>query len=144
MASYALADWDETIATNLTGPFLCAKAAIPHLRQRGGGHIIAISSGAGKQGYPQLGAYSASKFGLMGLMQGLAGEVGDDGIKVSAIVPGSIITPFGGRAVEEKREAMSSDSAKKYLEPEDVAEAILFLLRQPRRAWTQEMNLWPF
>jgi 3-oxoacyl-[acyl-carrier protein] reductase len=144
VASYALADWDETIATNLTGPFLCAKAAIPHLRQRGGGHIIAISSGAGKQGYPQLGAYSASKFGLMGLMQGLAGEVGDDGIKVSAIVPGSIITPFGGRAVEEKREAMSSDSAKKYLEPEDVAEAILFLLRQPRRAWTQEMNLWPF
>lgn len=142
--SYNLADWNATIATNLTGPFLCAKAAIPHLRERGGGHIIAISSGAGKQGYPQLGAYSASKFGLMGLMQGLAGEVGDEGIKVSAVVPGSIMTPFGGRSTEEKREAAASDPGRKYLEPEDVAEAILFLLRQPRRAWTQEMNLWPF
>lgn len=142
--TYSLADWEATLATNLTGPFLCAKAAIPHLRQRGGGHIIAISSGAGKQGYAQLGAYSASKFGLMGLMQGLAGEVGDAGIKVSAVVPGSILTPFGGRSVDEKLAAQASDPGRKYLESDDVAEAILFLLRQPRRAWTQELNLWPF
>jgi 3-oxoacyl-[acyl-carrier protein] reductase len=142
--SYPLADWQATIATNLTGPFLCAQAAIPHLRRRGRGAIVAVSSGAGKQGYPDLGAYSASKFGLMGLMQGLAGEVGGDGIKVSTVVPGSILTPFGGRTVAEKREAMASDPGKKYLAPEDVAEAILFLLRQPRHAWTQELNLWPF
>ena len=142
--SYPLADWEETLATNLTGPFLCAKAAIPHLRQNGGGAIVAISSGAGKQGYPQLGAYSASKFGLMGLMQGLSGEVADDGIKVCTVVPGSILTPFGGRSVAEKREEMASDPGLRYLYPEDVAEAILFLLRQPRHAWTQELNLWPF
>lgn len=142
--SYPLADWEATIAINLTGPFLCAKAAIPYLRQRGGGHVIAISSGAGKQGYPQLGAYSASKFGLMGLMQGLAGEVGEDRIKVSAVVPGSILTPFGGRSIDEKMAAQENDPGRKYLEPEDVAEAVLFLLRQPRRAWTQELNLWPF
>jgi NAD(P)-dependent dehydrogenase (short-subunit alcohol dehydrogenase family) len=144
IASYSLADWEATLATNLTGPFLCARAAIPHLRQRGGGAIIAVSSGAGKQGYPQLAAYSASKFGLMGFLQGLAGEVADDGIKVSAVVPGSILTPFGGRSVAEKRAAIAADPGKKYLEPEDVAEAVLFLLRQPRRAWTQELNVWPF
>lgn len=142
--SYPLADWEATLATNLTGPFLCAKAAIPHLRQRGAGAIVAVSSGAGKQGYPQLGAYSASKFGVMGLMQGLAAEVAGDGIKVSTVVPGSILTPFGGRSVAEKRAAMAGDPARKYLYPEDVAEAILFLLRQPRHAWTQELNLWPF
>ena len=142
--SYPLADWEETLATNLTGPFLCAKAAIPHLRRNGGGAIIVVSSGAGKQGYPQLGAYSASKFGLMGLMQGLAGEVADDGIKVCTVVPGSILTPFGGRSVAKKREEMASDPGRKYLYPDDVAEAILFLLRQPRHAWTQELNLWPF
>lgn len=142
--SYPLADWNATLATNLTGPFLCARGAIPHLRQRGGGAIIAIGSGAGRQGYPSLGAYSASKFGLIGLMQSLAGEVGDDGIKVSTILPGSILTPFGGRSLEDKRAAMASDPSKKYLEPEDVAEAVLFLLRQPRHAWTQELNLWPF
>ena len=83
---------------------------------------MAVSSGAGKQGYPQLGAYSASKFGLMGLMQGLAGEVADDGIKVCTVVPGSILTPFGGRSVAEKREAMASDPGRKYLYPEDVAD----------------------
>ena len=142
--SYPLADWEATLATNLTGPFLCGKAAIPHLRKRGGGAIVAVSSGAGKQGYPQLGAYSASKFGLMGLMQGLAAEVADDGIKVCTVVPGSILTPFGDRSIAEKREAMASDPGRKYLYPEDVAEAILFLLRQPRHAWTQELNLWPF
>jgi NAD(P)-dependent dehydrogenase (short-subunit alcohol dehydrogenase family) len=142
--SYPLATWEETLATNLTGPFLCAKAAIPHLRQNGGGAIVAVSSGAGKQGYPQLGAYSASKFGLMGMMQGLAGEIAADGIKVCTVVPGSILTPFGGRSVAEKREEMASDPGRKYLYPEDVAEAILFLLRQPRHAWTQELNLWPF
>ena len=47
--SYPLADWEETLATNLTGPFLCAKAAIPHLRQNGGGAIVAVSSGAGNR-----------------------------------------------------------------------------------------------
>lgn len=142
--SYALKDWEATLATNLTGPFLCAQAAIPHLRQCGGGQIIAISSGAGKQGYAQLAAYSASKFGLMGLMQGLAAEVGGEGIKVSVVVPGSIMTPFGGRSVAEKQAAMAHDTGRKYLEADDVAEAILFLLRQPRRAWTQELNIWPF
>jgi NAD(P)-dependent dehydrogenase (short-subunit alcohol dehydrogenase family) len=142
--TYPLTDWEATLATNLTGSFLCAKAAIPHLRKRGGGAIVAVSSGAGKQGYPELGAYSASKFGLMGLMQGLAGEVAADGIKVSTVVPGSILTPFGGRSVTEKRAAMAADPGKRYLEPEDVAAAILFLLRQPRHAWTQELNLWPF
>jgi NAD(P)-dependent dehydrogenase (short-subunit alcohol dehydrogenase family) len=80
----------------------------------------------------------------MGLMQGLAGEVGGEGIKVSAVVPGSILTPFGGRSIEDKIAAQASDPNRKYLEPEDVAEAILYLLRQPRRAWTQELNLWPF
>lgn len=144
IAGYPHEDWDATLATNLTGPYVCAKAAIPHLRTRGGGNIIAISSGAGKQGYAGLAAYSASKFGLMGLMQGLAAEVAPDNIKVSTIVPGSIMTPFGDRPVEDKRAAAANDPGKKYLEPEDVAEAVLYLLRQPARAWTQELNLWPF
>ena len=144
LETYPLRYWESTIATNLTGPFLCAKAAIPYLRQRGGGSIVAVSSGAGKQGYPQLAAYSASKFGLMGMMQGLAAEVAADGIKVCTVVPGSILTPFAGRTVAEKQAAMAKDPGKKYLEPEDVADAILFLLRQPKHAWTQELNLWPF
>jgi NAD(P)-dependent dehydrogenase (short-subunit alcohol dehydrogenase family) len=114
------------------------------MKRRGGGAIVAIGSGAGKQGYADLAAYSASKFGLIGLMQSLAAEVGPAGIKTAVVNPGSILTPFGGRPVEEKEQATAEDPGRKYLLPEDVAEAVLWLLRQPARAWTQEMNLWPF
>lgn len=139
--SYPLAAWQATLAVNLTGVFLCSRTVLSALRARGGGAILAIASGAGKQGYPNLAAYAASKFGLIGFMQSLAAEVGNEGIKVSTIVPGSILTDFAGGSAASKR---SQSEGKRYLEPEDVAEAALYLLRQPARAWTQEMNLWPF
>lgn len=139
--TYSLADWQTTLATNLTGVFLCSRSVLPALRARGGGAIVAIASGAGKQGYSNLAAYAASKFGLIGFMQSLAAEVGEQGIKVSTIVPGSILTDFAGGSAERKR---AQPDGKRYLEAEDVAEAVLYLLRQPAHAWTQEMNLWPF
>ncbi len=139
--TYSLADWETTLATNLTGVFLCSRSVLPALRARGGGAIVAIASGAGKQGYSNLAAYAASKFGLIGFMQSLAAEVGEQGIKVSTIVPGSILTDFAGGSAERKR---TQPDGKRYLEAEDVAEAVLYLLRQPAHAWTQEMNLWPF
>ena len=141
--TYSLADWHATLATNLTGVFLSARAVLRPMRERGGGAIVAIASGAAKQGYPNLAAYSASKFGLLGFMQSLAAEVGDDNIKAATVLPGTIATGFAGADPDRKR-AEAEASGKKYLEPEDVAEAVLFLLRQPRRAWTQELNLWPF
>jgi 3-oxoacyl-[acyl-carrier protein] reductase len=140
--SYPLADWQATLATNLTGVFLCTKAVLPVMRERGGGSIVAIASGAARQGYPNLAAYAASKFGLLGLMQSLAEEVRDDGIKVSTILPGSIATDFAGKTPEDV--AAGRAQGRKYLEPEDVANAIVYLLEQPAHAWTQELNLWPF
>ena len=131
-----LEEWRAVLDTNLTGAFVASQAAIPALRARGGGHIISIGSGAGKRGYANMSAYCASKFGLHGLMQSLAEEVGELGIKVSVINPGSILTDFGGGR-DRRREG-------KHLIPEDVAEGVLYLLSQPGRAWTQEMNLWPF
>ena len=136
---YALADWRATLDVNLTGAFICAQAVLPHLRARGGGAIIAIASGAAHRGYANLAAYCASKFGLRGLMQALAAEYGDAGIRCSTLSPGSILTDFGPRSLAEKRE-----TGAKYLRPEDVADAILYLLIQPPSAWTEEMNLWPF
>ena len=136
---FALDDWRLIVDTNLTGLFLCVRAALPLLRAQRHGSIIALSSGAGKQGYAGLAAYCASKFGLMGFLQSLAAEVGDEGIKVSTLVPGSILTGFGGRSVAER-----AASGQKYLWPEDVAQAVIYLLTQSDRAWTQEMTLWPF
>jgi 3-oxoacyl-[acyl-carrier protein] reductase len=137
--SLALTDWQAVLATNLTGPFLTVRAALPHLKVRGGGQIIAVSSGAGKRGYAGMAAYCASKFGLQGLMESLAEEVKGDGIRCGVLVPGSILTEFGGRTVEEK-----ASGGAKFIQPEDVAASILHQLRQPPHAWAQEILLWPF
>jgi NAD(P)-dependent dehydrogenase (short-subunit alcohol dehydrogenase family) len=141
VAEMTLADWERVLATNLTGVFLCSRAVLPAMRRQGGGAIINISSGAGKQGYATMAAYCASKFGLMGFAQALAAEVGDEHIKVCTITPGTIATEFGS-ATPQERAARNPDA--KVLFPDDVAEAVLYLLRQSSHAWTQEMSLWPF
>ena len=138
VAELAPETWRAVIETNLTGAFLAVRAALPLIRRRGGGHIVAISSGAGKRGYPNMTAYCASKFGLQGFMDALAAELSSEPIKCTTIVPGSILTDFGVRTREDR--ARSGD---KFLEPEDVAEAIIQVLVQPSRAWTQEVTLWP-
>jgi len=132
--------WQRVLATNLTGTFLCSRAVLPHMRAQGGGWIVSISSGAGKQGYGGMSAYCASKFGLMGFMQSLAAEVGDEHIKVSTICPGTIATSFG----KPPGEGSKPSPGAKYLLPDDLADAVVALLAQSERAWTQEMNLWPF
>jgi len=129
--SAPLEEWRAAIETNLIGAYHCARAAIPHLKAAGGGWIIGIGSGAARRGYAGMSAYSASKFGLLGLNESLAEELREHRIKVSTILPGSIAT--GAR-----------QPGARYLEPEDVAQAVLALLAQSERAWTQEMNLWPF
>lgn len=136
---YALADWNAVIGVNLTGVFLTARAVLPYFKARGRGQILAISSGAGKQGYPNLAAYSAAKFGVIGFMQALAAEVKSENIRCGVLLPGSILTEFGGRAIEEKRR-----NGARYLRPDDVAASLLHQLRQPPHAWVQELQLWPF
>ncbi len=136
--SFSPEDWRAVIETNLTGAFLAVRAALPAIRRRGGGHVVAISSGAGKRGYPNMTAYCASKFGLQGFMDALAAELSSEPIKCTTIVPGSILTDFGVRTREDRLK-----SGDKFLEPEDVAEAIVRVLLQPDHAWTQEVTLWP-
>jgi len=134
-------EWRQVIEVNLLGVFHATRVALPALRRRGGGQIIAISSGAARQGYPNMSAYCASKAALEGFMRALAAEVEHEPIKCATIVPGGILTDFGIRTRADREASMSSGA--KYLEPEDVADAIYYLLTQPPRAWTQEMTLWP-
>ena len=134
-------EWRQVIEVNLLGVFNATRVALPALRRRGGGAIISISSGAARQGYPNMSAYCSSKAALEGFMRALAAEVADEPIKCATLVPGGILTDFGIRSREER--VASMEGGAKYLEPEDVAEAVYFLLTQPARAWTQEMTLWP-
>jgi len=132
----SLEQWNQTLAVNLTGMFLCSRAVITPMKQQRRGHIVNISSGAGKQGYPNLAAYCASKFGVIGFSESLAAEVGPNGIKVTTLLPGTVDTTFEGEAPR--------GPGIKLLRPQDVAQAISSLLTQSECAWTQEVNLWPF
>jgi 3-oxoacyl-[acyl-carrier protein] reductase len=131
-------EWRRVIEVNVLGVFHATRAALPAIRRRGGGQVIAVSSGAARQGYPNMSAYCTSKAALEGFMRALAAEVADEPIKVATVIPGSILTDFGVRTREDRLA-----SGQKLLEPEDVADAVFFLLRQPGRAWTQEMTVWP-
>ncbi len=85
-------DWERTVAVNLTGTFNTIRAALPGMRQRGWGRIVNIASIAGKEGNPNLGAYSASKAAVIGLTKSVAKEVATDGVIVNAIAPAVIAT----------------------------------------------------
>ena len=84
--------WDLVIDVNLKGTFLMSRAVIPHMLERGSGRIISMASVSGKRGTARRGAYTASKFGVIGLTQVMAQELGSHGITVNAICPGSVDT----------------------------------------------------
>jgi NAD(P)-dependent dehydrogenase (short-subunit alcohol dehydrogenase family) len=127
-------DWRAVIETNLNGVFYCCREAIPRMRQRGGGYIVNISSLAGRNAFPNGAAYNASKFGLNGFSEALMQEVRHDGIRVSYLMPGSVATEFGRGAAEKQDWA---------LQPADVAEVVLDLLRSPRRALFSRVEMRP-
>ena len=127
--------WSEVIDTNLTGVFHACHAALPHLRRRGGGFIINISSLAGKNAFTGAAAYCASKSGLNAFSEALMQEVRYDDIRVSYVMPGSVATGFSGG--EEARGADWKSS------PDDVAEVVLNLLRHDRRSLPSRVELRP-
>lgn len=135
LARMSLDEWHETIGTNLTGVFYCCRAAIPHLKRRGGGWIINISSLAGKNFFAGGTAYCASKAGLNALSEALMQEVRYDDIRVSYIMPGSVATEFAGRTEPQ------DDGWK--LQPEDVAQVVIDLLSHPARSLPSRVEIRP-
>ena len=127
--------WSEVIDTNLTGVFHVCRAAIPHLRRRGGGTIINISSLAGKNSFITAAAYCASKAGLNAFSEALMQEVRYDNIRVSYVMPGSVATEFAGGD-----EAKGADWKTA---PEDVADVVRDLLQQNPRSLASRVELRP-
>jgi NAD(P)-dependent dehydrogenase (short-subunit alcohol dehydrogenase family) len=100
------------IETNLFGALWVTKAALPHLREQGSGHIIQVSSIGGVHAFPGIGMYHASKWGLEAFSQSLAGEVGDFGIKVTIIEPGGYATDWGGRSAVQAEQLSVYDGVR--------------------------------
>lgn len=125
------ANWRNVIDTNLTSAFLAAKAQIPALVARGGGSIVYTSSfvGFSNGGMPGMGAYAASKAGLIGLVQSLASDHASDGIRVNALLPGGTITPSGGEGNPDTLEFIANlHPMKRMANAGEIAEAAMFLL----------------
>ncbi|EHP42623.1 short chain dehydrogenase [Cupriavidus basilensis OR16] len=101
-----LADWERTLAVNITGQFLCTRLAVPRLRQGNSPAIVNLSSAAGHLGMPGRSAYSASKWAVIGFTKSLALELGADGIRVNAILPGAVDGPRIRAVIAAKAEAL--------------------------------------
>ena len=128
-------EWRETIETNLNGVFYCTHAAIPHLRARGGGWVINISSLASRNPFARGAAYSATKAGLNAFGEALMQELRYDGIRVSTICPGSVRTGFAG--------SDAGAAADWKLAPEDVAQVVVDLVAHPGRSLPSLVDIRP-
>ena len=135
MADIAPEDWRRVIDINLTGVFYCCHAAIAHLRARGGGWIINISSLAGKNTFVGGGVYCASKWGLNALSEVLMEELRADNIRVSYVMPGSVATEFSNRPPGP------ADDWK--LSAEDIARVVMDLLAHPSRSLPSRVEIRP-
>ncbi len=125
--------WDTTLAVNLTGCFLCIRAAAPALREARtvSPGVVVVSSQIGLVGHPAAAGYAASKSGLNGLVRSAALEFAAQGVRVNAVAPGPIATPMTQPAQDDPaRCAMLTDAIPlgRFGRPEEVAEVILFLV----------------
>jgi NAD(P)-dependent dehydrogenase (short-subunit alcohol dehydrogenase family) len=135
VADMALEEWRQIIDTNIGGVFHGCRAAVPHLRTRGGGWIINISSLAGTNAFPEGAAYCASKAAVNAFSEAFMQEVRHEGIRVAYVMPGSVRTNFMGRP------SSSSDDWK--LAPEDVAQVVADLVAHPSRSLPSRVEIRP-
>jgi NAD(P)-dependent dehydrogenase (short-subunit alcohol dehydrogenase family) len=139
LENVSLADWRRCLAVNLDGAFLCAKAAIPHLKRNATASIVNMSSNAGLFGFPRRSPYAAAKWAIRGLTRTLAQELGPSGIRVNCICPGAVEGDRIDRVIaaealktnrspdEVRAQYMSRSSLRQMIKPDDIAAMILFL-----------------
>jgi 3-oxoacyl-[acyl-carrier protein] reductase len=130
-----LDDWDQTLRVNLRAPMLLTKLVLPAMIEQNSGAVVNISSISGKSGEAGSSAYAASKFGIIGFTQSLYEEAREYGVKVSVILPGFVDTPMIPPVKNLDRSKM--------IHPEDVAQAVLFVLHSPATSCPVEMTIRP-
>lgn len=131
-----LAEWDRTVAVNLRAPYLLLQAFAPSMIAARRGHIVNISSLAGRNPVPNAAAYAASKWGLNGMMISAAEELRQHQVRVSLIEPGSVRTEFGRGLSSEKSDLGA-------VAPEDIADIVALLVTQADRAFISEVLVRP-
>ena len=130
------AEFDRVYRTNVRGPFLLMKAAIPVMRRQKRGTLVSLASLAGRNPVPMRAAYAATKWAMIGLSRSVLQEVRKDGIRVIILEPGSTLTEFG-------HDASKMAQAEKLVRPEDVAAVLVAALKLPDRATVSEIEIRP-
>jgi len=127
--------FDRILAVNLRGPFLMSRAVLPGMKSRRRGHIVNISSTAGRRGFAGGGAYCASKFGLAGLTEAMRYEARASDVRVSCVFPSTVDTSL----VKKAGIAFNPGRA---IQPEDVAKAVVSLVQMDDRAMVTVLEIW--
>jgi len=124
-----LAEWEQVLRVNVTGPFLCARAVLPLMRRNKKGRIVNMASGAVTLGRPNYLHYIASKAALVGMTRSMARELGAEGITVNAILPGATYTEIDRKTVtpEQKERIIAMQSIPRPQVPQDLLGVVLFL-----------------
>lgn len=128
-------DWRRMLDVNLTGSFLCARAVLPGMLERGDGRIVNVCSDVSRRVFAGGAAYCASKFGQYALSLALGAEVRSRGVRVGAVLPGMVASEFAGVPLEEREPWV--------LRAEDVADAVLFMVTRPPHAVVDELTVHP-
>jgi len=130
------AKWEEIIKVNLLGVYYVTRAVLPEMIERKTGDIINVSSSAGQRGAAVTSAYSASKFGLIGLSESLMQEVRKHNIRVTTLTPSTIATDMA------KDLKLTDGNPERVMQPEDFAELVVSQLKLNRRVFVKEAGLW--
>jgi 3-oxoacyl-[acyl-carrier protein] reductase len=134
LSDFSTADFDRLVAVNLKAVFLCCREAMRMMMSRRSGYIINISSVVGLKGYPDQSIYAATKHGVMGITKSLAVEAQPHGIRVSVVLPGGVDTEMLALARPDL-------TRSKLLRPEDIAQAVLYLLSLSPRAAIDQLYI---
>ncbi|CAG9534692.1 unnamed protein product [Cercopithifilaria johnstoni] len=138
-------EWNQQIDVNCRGTMNCIGAVIPHMIKAGSGHIVNITSDAGKRGFPGLAVYSGTKFFIEGMSQALRLEMVEHGIRVTNVQPGDVETELANSSIDE--EAYTKYNVSKaghpILSSSDVARAVLYAVNQPSSVAVNEILIEP-
>ncbi len=136
VANMTLEQFDETMHVNVRGVFLMSRAFLPELVESRG-HIVNVASLAGRNAVPNAAAYTAAKHAVLGFSKSMFLEVRKQDVRITAICPGSVVTPFFDKA------GIEIERPEDKLQPDDIAETVLGVLRLPRRALVSELDIRP-
>jgi len=137
-------EWERTVEVNCKGALNCVGAVLPGMLERGRGHVVTISSDAGRKVFPGLAVYSASKFFVEALSQGLRLETAGTGLKVTTVQPGNVATDLVSLSADEEALGLyGQPTGARVLDPEDVAASIIHALAQPEHVAVNEILVQP-